>query len=76
MQGHADDRPINTPEFPSNWELSTKRATNVVKFLIDECGVDPKNLTATGNAEFRPVAPNDSEYNRQKNRRIDIAIYK
>ena len=76
VQGHADDRPINTPEFPSNWELSTKRATNVVKFLIDECGVDPKNLTATGNAEFRPVAPNDSEYNRQKNRRIDIAIYK
>ena len=76
VQGHADDRPINTTEFPSNWELSTKRATNVVKFLTDECGVDPKNLTATGNAEFRPVAPNDSEYNRQKNRRIDIAIYK
>lgn len=76
VQGHADDRPINTPEFPSNWELSTRRATNVVKYLIDECGLDPKHLTATGNAEFRPVAPNDSEYNRQKNRRIDIAIYK
>jgi len=76
VQGHADDRPINTPEFPSNWELSTKRATNVVKFLINECGIDPKNLTATGNAEFRPIVPNDSEYNRQKNRRIDIAILK
>lgn len=76
VQGHADDRPINTPEFPSNWELSTKRATNVVKYLIEKCGIDPKHLTATGNAEFRPVAPNDSEYNRQKNRRIDIAIYK
>lgn len=48
----------------------------MVKYLIDECGLDPKHLTATGNAEFRPVAPNDSEYNRQKNRRIDIAIYK
>lgn len=76
VQGHADDRPINTPEFPSNWELSTKRATNVVKYLIDQCDVDEKYLTATGNAEFRPIAPNDSEYNRQKNRRIDIAIYK
>jgi len=76
VQGHADDRPINTREFPSNWELSTKRATNVVKFLINECGVDPKNLTATGNAEFKPIVPNDSEYNREKNRRIDIAILK
>lgn len=76
VQGHADDRPINTREFPSNWELSTKRATNVVKFLIDECDISQKNLTATGNAEFRPIVPNDSEYNRQKNRRIDIAIFK
>lgn len=76
VQGHADDRPINTPEFSSNWELSTKRATNVVKYLIEKCGVSEKYLTATGNAEFRPIAPNDSEYNRQKNRRIDIAIYK
>jgi chemotaxis protein MotB len=76
VQGHADDRPINTPEFPSNWELSTRRATNVVKFLVEKCDIDPKYLTATGNAEFRPIAPNDTEYNRQKNRRIDIAIYK
>ncbi len=76
VQGHADDRPINTREFPSNWELSTKRATNVVKFLIDECDIRQKNLTATGNAEFQPIVPNDSEYNRQKNRRIDIAIFK
>jgi len=76
VQGHADDRPINTPEFPSNWELSTKRATNVVKFLIDKCDIDEKYLTATGNGEFKPIAPNDSEYNRQKNRRIDIAILK
>jgi len=76
VQGHADDRPINTPVFPSNWELSTKRATNVVKFLIDKCGLEEKNLTAAGNAEFKPIAPNDSEYNMQKNRRIDIVIFK
>lgn len=76
VQGHADDRPINTPIFPSNWELSTKRATNVVKFLIERCGLKEKNLTAAGNAEFKPIAPNDTEYNMQKNRRIDIVIFK
>lgn len=76
VQGHADDRPINTPAFPSNWELSTKRATNVVKYMIEVSGIDPKYLTATGNAEFKPIVPNDSEYNRQKNRRIDIIIAK
>jgi len=76
VQGHADDRPINTAAFPSNWELSTKRATNVVKYLIDAGGMDPGYLTATGNAEFEPIVPNDTEYNRQKNRRIDILIEK
>jgi len=76
IQGHTDNLPINTPMFPSNWELSTKRATNVVKFLIDNCGVDPAKITPTGNAEFRPVAPNDTEENRQKNRRIDIVVKK
>lgn len=76
VQGHADDRPINTTLFPSNWELSTKRATNVVKFLVDKCDIEEKYLTPTGNAEFKPIAPNDNEYNRQKNRRIDIVILK
>jgi len=76
VQGHADDRPINTTLFPSNWELSTKRATNVVRFLIDECNLKEDQLTAAGNAEFKPIAPNDTEYNRQKNRRIDIEILK
>ncbi|MEN6314616.1 MAG: OmpA family protein [Clostridiaceae bacterium] len=74
VQGHADDRPINTAAFPSNWELSTKRATNVVKYMTETSGIEPKYLTATGNAEFKPIVPNDSEYNRQKNRRIDIII--
>lgn len=76
VQGHADDRPINTAAFPSNWELSTKRATNVVKYMTETSGIEPKYLTATGNAEFKPIVPNDSEYNRQKNRRIDIIIAK
>ncbi len=76
VQGHTDNLPINTMLFPTNWELSTKRATNVVLFLIDESGVNPEKLTATGNGEFRPIAPNDTEENRQKNRRIDIVIDK
>lgn len=76
VQGHADDRPIHTTLFPSNWELSTKRATNVIKYLVDASKLDPKYLTGTGNAEFKPIVPNDTEYNRQKNRRIDIIILK
>ncbi|MFZ5986822.1 MAG: flagellar motor protein MotB [Bacillota bacterium] len=76
VQGHTDNLPINTVLFPTNWELSTKRATNVVLFLIRESEVDPTKLTATGNGEFRPIAPNDTEENRQKNRRIDIVIDK
>jgi chemotaxis protein MotB len=76
VQGHTDNVPINTKLFPTNWELSTKRATNVVLFLVDECSLDPTMLTATGNGEFRPIAPNDTEENRQKNRRIDIVINK
>jgi len=76
VQGHTDNLPINTMLFPTNWELSTKRATNVVLFLIDECTLKPQKLTATGNGEFKPVAPNDTEVNRQKNRRIDVVIQK
>jgi chemotaxis protein MotB len=74
IQGHADDLPINTVLFPSNWELSTKRATNVVKYLIESCKLPPEKLTATGNGEFRPIKPNDTPENRQANRRVDIVI--
>lgn len=74
IQGHTDDLPINTMFFPTNWELSTKRATNVVLFLVEDCNLDPEKLTATGNGEYRPIKPNDSEENRMYNRRIDIAI--
>ncbi|MCX7841910.1 MAG: OmpA family protein [Clostridia bacterium] len=76
VQGHTDNIPVNTYLFPTNWELSTKRATNVVLFLVNNCGLKPTKLTATGNGEFKPIAPNDSDQNRQKNRRIDILIQK
>lgn len=76
VQGHTDNLPINTTLFPTNWELSTKRATNVVLFLVEESNLDPHKLTATGNGEFRPIAPNDTPENRQKNRRVDIVVAK
>ena len=76
VQGHTDNLPINTLLFPTNWELSTKRATNVVLFLARNCEIEEEKFTASGNGEFRPIRPNDSEENRQKNRRIDIVIQK
>jgi len=74
IEGHTDNTPINTPEFPSNWELSTKRATNVLKYLLEELKFDPKRLTAAGYGEWHPVAPNDTPENKAKNRRVDLIV--
>lgn len=76
VEGHTCNLPIKTAHFPSNWELSTARATNVVKFLINQVGMQPDKLSATGYGEFRPLGPNTSEINRAKNRRVDIVILK
>jgi chemotaxis protein MotB len=74
IEGHTDNTPINTPEFPSNWELSTKRATNVLKYLLEELKFEPKRLTAAGFGEWHPVAPNDTLENKAKNRRVDLIV--
>jgi len=74
IEGHTDNTPINTPEFPSNWELSTKRATNVLKYLLEELKFDPRRLTAAGFGEWHPVAPNDTPENKAKNRRVDLIV--
>lgn len=74
VEGSTDDLPINTAEFPTNWELSTRRATNVVRFFIEHEGLNPKRFMAVGYGEYRPLYPNDSEANRAKNRRVDIVI--
>jgi chemotaxis protein MotB len=76
VEGHTDDWPINTPQFPSNWELSTARATAVIHFLIEQSGVDPERLSAAGYSMYHPVAPNDSPDNKAKNRRVDVVILK
>jgi len=74
VEGHTDDLPINNARYPSNWELSSARATRVVQELIREMGFPPRRLSATGYGEYRPRAPNDSEANRQLNRRVDIVV--
>jgi chemotaxis protein MotB len=74
VEGHTDDLPIHTGQFPSNWELSTARATNVVRYLIDQHGFPPNRISAIGYSYYRPVAPNNSIENRARNRRVDIVV--
>jgi chemotaxis protein MotB len=69
--GHSDSTPIRTARFPSNWELSTQRAVEVAKIMI-EAGVPPEMLTAAGAAEFDPLVDNDTPENRAINRRVEI----
>jgi chemotaxis protein MotB len=71
--GHTDNVPVSKSPFPSNWDLSVARATNVVRFL-QEVGVPPQRMIAAGRGEYDPVAPNDTPEGRQKNRRIEIMM--
>ena len=74
--GHTDNVPVAKSlqaTFPSNWELSVARATNVVRYL-QEVGVPPERMVPTGRAEYDPIAPNDTPEGRQKNRRIEIML--
>jgi chemotaxis protein MotB len=72
--GHTDDYPISTTEFPSNWELSVTRAARVVRYLIDQGGVDPNRFTVMGRSEFDPLLPNADDQARAQNRRVEIII--
>lgn len=71
VQGHTDNQPINTARYPSNWELSADRATQVARALIG-MGVNPLHLSVKGFGEYRSLYPNDSDKNRLKNRRVEI----
>lgn len=73
VEGHTDPTPIATPQFPSNWELSGARASSVVRLFVDT-GVAPQRLTATGYGEQRPLASNDTQEGRARNRRVTILI--
>lgn len=77
VEGYTDNVPIGgalRQKFATNWELSTQRATNVLRFLQDEAGVDGTRLAAVGFGEFRPIAGNDTLEGRAENRRIEIVL--
>ena len=74
VEGHTDPTPINTPLFPSNWELSTGRATAIVHYLVEQGGIPPDRLNAAGYAFYHPVVPNNTPENRARNRRVDVIV--
>ncbi len=74
IEGHTDNVPIHTPEFPSNWELSAARATNVTRYLIEKLDFPPERLASGGYGEYHPVASNDTPVGRAKNRRVDVIV--
>jgi len=74
IEGHTDNVPIHNSQFASNWELSTTRATELIRLLIGRYNFTPEKLSAAGYAEYHPVASNDSEEGRAQNRRLDVVI--
>lgn len=74
VEGHTDNVPITKSGWKSNWELSSARAMSVLHYLIDQQGLSPKRLSATGFGEYQPVMSNDTKEGRQKNRRVEIVI--
>ncbi len=74
IEGHTDDVPIHNKHFDSNWELSSGRATELIKLFVERYRFAPIRLSAAGYAEFHPVAPNDTPEGRARNRRVDVVI--
>jgi chemotaxis protein MotB len=74
IEGHTDNTPIHTAQFPSNWELSTARATYLLQYLITSAGIPPQRLSAVGYGQYRPVVSNETAEGRAANRRVDIVV--
>ena len=74
VEGHTDNIPIATSQFASNWELSTARATTVLRYIIQKNGIPPEKIAAIGYGEHKPIAPNDTDVNKAKNRRVVFLI--
>lgn len=74
IEGHTDSRPISSGRYPSNWELSTARATSVLRHLTENIGFDPTRLSAAGYADTRPVASNDTPEGAARNRRVEVVV--
>lgn len=77
VEGHTDTDPIvHSTTYPTNWELSATRATNVLRFFVEEENIDGDRISSSGYSFYRPIAPNDTKENKTKNRRVDIVILK
>ncbi|MBP7145896.1 MAG: OmpA family protein [Acidobacteria bacterium] len=76
IEGHTDDSPIHSAQYPSNWHLSVDRALNVGYYLMTQSSIRPERVWIVGFGEFRPIAPNTLEQGRARNRRVDIVIVK
>jgi chemotaxis protein MotB len=74
IEGHTDNRPINTVTYPSNWELSTSRATSTLKYILDNAQLDPALFSPGGYGEYHPIAENDTAEGRAANRRVDFVL--
>lgn len=74
IEGHTDSTPISNKKYPSNWELSTARATNMISYMVEKGKISPKRLCAVGYGEYMPVADNTSISGRMLNRRVDIIV--
>jgi len=74
VAGHTDDVPISTSRFRSNWELSASRAVTVTHALLDNPALDPRRLVVEGNADSKPLVPNDSPDHRARNRRVELIL--
>jgi chemotaxis protein MotB len=77
VEGYTDNVPLSPKlrdRFPTNWELSTARATNVVRYLEEKSGLDPSRLIAAGFGQYHPIVTNDTDEGRAQNRRIDIVL--
>ena len=76
IEGHTDSFLINSPTFPTNWELSAIRAVNIARFLIEEAGIEPERFTVVGHSLYKSAVPNTTLENKAKNRRVEIFINK
>jgi chemotaxis protein MotB len=74
IEGHTDNVPIHNSRFASNWELSTSRASELIRVFVERFKMDPARLSAAGYAEFHPVSENDSIEGRGRNRRVDVVV--
>ncbi len=74
IEGYTDDVPVTTSRYSSNWELSLDRASNIMRIFLEKYDFSPVNISIAGYGQYRPLASNDTETGRKRNRRVDIVL--